>query len=487
MIGRLRFLALLAVLVMPQLAEAQLSTTLPPNNNTTTTNNTRCIRPGGTVTFTGNFTPSQQGEIVIGTQPRPRALTILSWRANRVRARVPTQGVNPGDQYLVQWINNQQVQGTMGFANICRTSAERGDPNGQTATPTGPRERAARDEVPAPDGSPEYVVSVPNGQANAAANALQQAGAALLRTRPLPSLGRTLLLFQLPPGLGQAGAQGILDQAAPAARIDTHMVYGFAQGARTFAPQLIGDPAGARCNLGRGVRVGVIDGPINSGALGGASVTSHSTLIAGEKGVGAGHGTAVAALIAAPNGGFAPGARILAVNAFSRETRGEGGRLENIAAGLDWLADQNAEVVNMSFAGRTNAVFSDVLGAASRQGMVLIAAVGNTGKMTNAYPAAAGPVIAVTAVDAASRLYRSASTGGHVELAAPGVDVFAAGGFRTGTSFAAPIVTALAARLRARGAGAGAIRGQLRQGVTDLGAAGRDAQFGFGLVRSPGC
>ena len=125
LIGRLRFLALLAVLVMPQLAEAQLSTTLPPNNNTTTTNNTRCIRPGGTVTFTGNFTPSQQGEIVIGTQPRPRALTILSWRANRVRARVPTQGVNPGDQYLVQWINNQQVQGTMGLCQYlphqCRT------------------------------------------------------------------------------------------------------------------------------------------------------------------------------------------------------------------------------------------------------------------------------------------------------------------------------------------------------------------------------
>jgi|GEM_PF-1412724 len=479
----LRSLVILGAMALPHLAEAQNTTTYPNNYGAT-----RCIRPGGTVTFTGNFTPSQQGQIVIGTQPRPRALTILSWRSNRVRARIPTQGVNPGDQYLVQWINNQQVQGTMGLASICRAGAERGDPDsGQTATPNGPRERAARDEVPAPDGSPEYVVSVPQGQANAAANALQQAGAALLRTRALPSLGRTLLILQLPPGMGQAGAQGILDQAAPAARIDTHMVYGFAQGARTFAPQLIGDPVGARCNLGRAVRVGVIDGPINPGALGGASVTSHTTLIAGEKGVGSGHGTAVAALIAAPSGGFAPGARLLAVNAFSRETRGEGGRLENIAAGLDWLADQNAEVVNMSFAGRTNAAFSDVLGASSRQGMVLIAAVGNTGKMTNAYPAAAGPVIAVTAVDAASRLYRSASTGGHVELSAPGVDVFAAGRFRTGTSFAAPIVTALAARLRARGSGAGAIRGQLRQGVTDLGASGRDAKFGFGLVRSPGC
>lgn len=468
------------MMILPGLAAAQTTST-GPNNPLT-----RCVRLGATVTFTGNFSRVEEGQIVIDARPRARAMQILSWRSNRVRARVPTQGINPGGRYLVQWIQNNQVRGTMGLISICRTTAERDDaPN--TTAPTGPRERAARDEIPAPDGSPEYVVSVPSGQANAASAALQGAGATLLRTRALPNLGRTLLILQLPPGLGQEGAQDVLDGAAPAARIDTHMVYGYAQGTRTFAPQLIGDPAGASCRLGRGVRVGIIDGPVDAGALGGASVTTHTTLINGERGVPANHGTAVAALVAAPSGGFAPGARLLAVNAFSRETRGEGGRLENIAAGLDWLAGQGAEVVNMSFAGRTNAAFGEVLGGASRQGMVLIAAVGNTGRMTNAYPAAAGPVIAVTAVDAASRLYRSASTGGHVELAAPGVDVFAAGAFRTGTSFAAPIVTALAARLKARGSGAGAIRGQLRQGVIDLGASGRDAQFGFGLVRSPGC
>ena len=307
-------------------------------------------------------------QIVIDARPRARAMQILDWRSNRVRARVPTRGINPGGRYLVQWIQDNQVRGTMGFISICRTSAERGDDTPTTTTPTGPRERAARDEVPAPDGSPEYVVSVPNGQANAASNALQNAGATLLRSRALPNLGRTLLILQLPPGLGQAGAQDVLDQAAPAARIDTHMVYGYAQGARTFAPQLIGDPAGASCRLGRGVRVGIIDGPVDAGALGGASVTRHTTLINGERGVGAGHGTAVAALVAAPNGGFAPGARLLAVNAFSRETRGEGGRLENIAAGLDWLAGQGAEVVIMSFAGRTNAAFGEVLAGAGDHG-----------------------------------------------------------------------------------------------------------------------
>jgi subtilisin family serine protease len=121
----------------------------------------------------------------------------------------------------------------------------------------------------------------------------------------------------------------------------------------------------------------------------------------------------------------------------------------------------------------------------------MIAAAGNDGRERAAYPAAHPSVIAVTAVDAAFRRYRDANYGDHIEFSAPGVDIYVAssrgGNYASGTSYAAPIVTALAARL---GAGGGLsltqIRDRLRGSAVDLGPDGFDSEFGWGLVRG-GC
>ena len=122
----------------------------------------------------------------------------------------------------------------------------------------------------------------------------------------------------------------------------------------------------------------------------------------------------------------------------------------------------------------------------------MIAAAGNEGTAAPRYPAASSSTIAVTAVDAAGRAYRAANTGPHIEFAAPGVDLYVArgggGGYRSGTSYAAPIVSALVARRAARsGVSLDAARSALRNGVRDLGAGGRDTQYGFGLVQTGGC
>jgi subtilisin family serine protease len=68
---------------------------------------------------------------------------------------------------------------------------------------------------------------------------------------------------------------------------------------------------------------------------------------------------------------------------------------------------------------------------------------GNGGKEAPAYPAAHPDVIAVTAIDADARIYKKANRGEYIDLAAPGVDVWAAkagggGSYRSGTSFAVP-------------------------------------------------
>ena len=84
--------------------------------------------------------------------------------------------------------------------------------------------------------------------------------------------------------------------------------------------------------------------------------------------------------------------------------------------------------------------------------------------------------------------------GGHLALSAPGVGLLAATSVRgakarSGTSFAVPFVTAAAALILGRpdpqtGAAppAAAVRAALTGAAVDLGARGRDAVFGHGLL-----
>jgi hypothetical protein len=96
-------------------------------------------------------------------------------------------------------------------------------------------------------------------------------------------------------------------------------------------------------------------------------------------------------------------------------------------------------------------------------------------------------VIAVTAIDVERRIYDGAVQGEQIDFAAPGVDVFVPAGtggrYITGTSIAAPFVAARIAadpNIASARTSADAIRA-LARSAQDLGAAGRDAVYGYGL------
>lgn len=343
----------------------------------------------------------------------------------------------------------------------------------------------------------EYVAVTPPGQANAAANALTAAGAVILRRRNFGALNRALLVLDLR-GVSLTQARQAVGQAAPGARLDAQHFYRYAQGQpRLYAAALTGDAPG-KCRL-NGARIGMIDGPVQPGhpALAATALKQTSALLPQDRPTAADHGTAIAALLAGQDKtgaltGFAAGARVYAVAAFAQEPRGPAADVERIGAALDWLTGQGVRLVNMSFAGPVNSALNDLLDATAARGTVMFAAAGNDASSAAAYPAAARAVIAVTAVDAAGRRYRAANTGAHIAFAAPGVDLYVAtrqgGAYASGTSYAAPIVTAFAARLQARGVGsAQAIQTQLRRRSRDLGTAGRDPHYGWGLVQAPGC
>jgi subtilisin family serine protease len=111
--------------------------------------------------------------------------------------------------------------------------------------------------------------------------------------------------------------------------------------------------------------------------------------------------------------------------------------------------------------------------------VIVVAAVGNEGPAAPPlYPAAYEGVVGVTGVGARNQALPEAARGPHVDFAAPGADMAAAGaggGWTSvrGTSFAAPIVAGL---LATRG------EAVLSEQAADLGARGRDPVYGSGLV-----
>ncbi len=205
----------------------------------------------------------------------------------------------------------------------------------------------------------------------------------------------------------------------------------------------------------------------------------------------AGHGTHVAGTVAAEtnNGtgvaGGCPACKLLIAKVFSPDV----GYDFAIARGITWSADRGAKVINCSFegAGRSEAL-KDALDHATRKVAVVVAAAGNGDTGGPSYPAAYPNVIAVAATDEHDRRASFSNRGNWVDVAAPGVDILSSvpGGYdhRSGTSMAAPHVSALAGLLASQGRSPKAIRDRILRTALDLGPAGRDPYYGKGRIRA---
>ncbi|WP_262032354.1 S8 family serine peptidase [Microvirga sp. Mcv34] len=211
------------------------------------------------------------------------------------------------------------------------------------------------------------------------------------------------------------------------------------------------------------------------------------------------HGTAIAALLVgrpdSPTPGLVPAAKIIAVDAFYRDG-GTADRTDvtSLVTAIEALAERGVRVINLSLSGPANEVLHKAIAAAQAKGIVIVAAAGNNGAGAEpSYPAAYPWVIAVTAVDHALNVYRRATRGPYVDLAAPGVNVWTAsargsGTLRTGTSYAVPFVSAAAGVMLASNPAldAKAVQFRLEEYTHDLGTPGWDPTFGFGLIQMAG-
>ena len=202
------------------------------------------------------------------------------------------------------------------------------------------------------------------------------------------------------------------------------------------------------------------------------------------------HGTGIAGAIAshARLMGSAPAARILAIRAFGVAASGAASSSFVILKGLDYAAAHGAQIVNMSFAGPKDGLIERGIAAAAAKGILMVAAAGNGGpKSPPLYPAANPDVMAVSATDAQDRLFAASNRGGHIAIAAPGVDIFLPAPnekyqMTSGTSFSAAFVSGLAALVLERNPvlKPDQVRAILVKTARDLGSPGRDDLFGAG-------
>jgi subtilisin len=162
------------------------------------------------------------------------------------------------------------------------------------------------------------------------------------------------------------------------------------------------------------------------------------------------------------------------------------GSYSDIAAGIEYTADQGWDVASMSLGGSQSNVVADAVEYAYSNGVLLVAAAGNSGQCTDcvSYPAAEPEVIAVSATNRNDGLASFSSTGPEVEIAAPGVEISSTvpGGYGTfsGTSMACPHVSGAGGLLMANGYTNTEARDQLDSTAENIGLS--ENEQGNGLV-----
>jgi len=218
-----------------------------------------------------------------------------------------------------------------------------------------------------------------------------------------------------------------------------------------------------------------------------------------------GHGTHVCGTIAqATNNtlycaGIAFGTTVMPVKVLDKTGYGDDAQL---IEGITYAADRGVEVISMSLGGPDpSEAIRDACDYAFGKNVVVVAAAGNANTGVVEYPAAYSSCVAVGATSKTSARSSYSNYGAALDIVAPGGDTGGliyqvtynvlgrpSSGFNvkgmSGTSMATPHVSAVAALVKSHNPSwmAADVRGAITSTCHDLGTAGWDEQFGWGLL-----
>jgi subtilisin family serine protease len=210
------------------------------------------------------------------------------------------------------------------------------------------------------------------------------------------------------------------------------------------------------------------------------------------------HGTMVASLIAGQGSeasgvrGVAPDVDLLSISIGLGVAGADTD--DQIAKGIIWAVDHGADIINLSLTRNSQTwpeSWDEALLYAFAADVVVVAASGNRsdGSLRPSAPATIPGVVSVGGVTQNGDPSQLVSEGLNIAIAAPSDALFGSYPGETyrewgGSSGAAPIVSGLLAQMIQADpqASANDLVARLTETATDLGAAGFDASFGFGVI-----
>ena len=217
-----------------------------------------------------------------------------------------------------------------------------------------------------------------------------------------------------------------------------------------------------------------------------------------------GHGTAVASLLVANRPdvgtvGLVPDATLLSARIVRQKSCTDAVLGRGLIAAFGWLRRQGAQVVNVSATARPSRALIESLRALQLSGALVVAAVGNGGRVAprEAFPATQPGVLGVGALAprSSTQVWVGSTRGSQVDLVAPaeGLKVVTSSGASksaetaftpSGTSFAAPLVTGAAVMVWAthRDWSATEVASALVRSATPLGAGAPSRAWGAGRL-----
>lgn len=216
---------------------------------------------------------------------------------------------------------------------------------------------------------------------------------------------------------------------------------------------------GDNSEWGKGVRIAILDTGVGKHAALASRIREIDLITGDGPAIDLhGHGTAVASLIIGADGitqGITPAAELLSIRIADDSGTSNSFLL---AEGIVRAVDEGAQIINISMGSYGDSpLVQDAVAYAAEKQVVIVAAAGNEGLDTPAYPAAYEGVIAVGAIDATGQHLNFSNRGDAIDIAAPGFEIVSAWlddqytSF-TGTSASAPLVTsAIAATMTEAG------------------------------------
>ncbi|MBL4621868.1 MAG: S8 family serine peptidase, partial [Immundisolibacteraceae bacterium] len=377
----------------------------------------RCARPGDIINFKGQHLSQLDGyELFIHANKNEIKLTRLHSSNKGIIVRIPEHSALKNKRTYKVILRNRTNKTQYFPAElsilICLLNSEQGTNN-------------VDHEVG------QILVLVDTQSVAAFKQAASSIQLKLIKEVLLKSFGETMLLLKTSEINLQNGIKS-LRKKFPEATIDVNSHYRHAaSSARIYAPQMI---SWSSCHNKsyEGLTIGIIDGQpdLSHPALLNQQITIKNFLTASQQ-ADRQHGTAIAAIITGnqPEAGFEgilPKVKIMAAVVLRQEDKELLATTESIIRSINWLMLNNIRLINVSLSGsKANLILTKAFAIAVQKKLIIFAAAGNGGKTApKSYPAALPGVIAITAIDAAARIYQQANQGEYIDFSAPGVDIW---------------------------------------------------------------